>query len=98
MNTSTKAPAQATNQEAAAAKGSYSGHAPIVIDMGKKSRKAVRKLRKGKDGRLMRRVEDAVEHLKENGAVADGTQVIVVVVKQKPKRRGKRVAKMWGLG
>jgi hypothetical protein len=71
---------------------------PIIVDLGKKNRKQVRKLRKGKPGRLMDRVEDTIEHLRENGALAAGVQPIVVVVKQKTRRRGKRWTKAWGLG
>ena len=71
---------------------------PIIIDMGKKSRKQVRKLRKGKPGRLLDRVSETVEHLREAGTLAEDAQPIVIVVKQKTRRRGRRIAKMWGLG
>lgn len=70
----------------------------IVIDLGKKTRRQVRKLRRGKPGRLMNRVEEALEHLRENGAVAADTQPIVIVVRQRAKRRRNRMARMWGLG
>lgn len=74
-------------------------HEPIVVDMGKKSRKQVRRLRKGKPGRLMNRVEEAIEHLRENGALTGDAQPIVIIVKEKARRRGgRRIAKMWGLG
>ena len=36
---------------------------PIIISMGKKTRKQVRKLTKGKPGRLMERVEEAIDRL-----------------------------------
>lgn len=71
---------------------------PIILDMGKKTRKQVRKLRKGKPGRLMNRVEEAVEHLRENGAIGKDVQPIVIVVKEKKRNRGRRITKMWGLG
>jgi len=71
---------------------------PIIVDMGKKSRKAIRKLRKGKAGSLMDRVEETLAHLRENGAFSGGVQPVVFVVKQRTKRRGRHIAKMWGLG
>lgn len=77
---------------------SAAGKEPIIIDMGKKSRKQVRKLRKGKPGRLMNRVEEALEHLRENGAIDANAQAIVLVVKERTRRRGRKLAKMWGLG
>ena len=72
--------------------------APIIVDMGKKDRKQIRKLTKGKPGRLMRRLEETLDHLRENGALADGAQPVVIVIRQKPRKRGKRFAKVWGLG
>lgn len=75
-----------------------SGPEPIVIDLGKKNRRQVRKLRRGKPGRLMDRVEDALAHLRESGAMAADTQPVVIVIRQRPKRRGGRIAKAWGLG
>lgn len=71
---------------------------PIILDMGKKKSKQVRKLRKGKPGRLMNRVEEAVEHLRENGALGNDAQPVVIIVKEKKRRRGGRFTKMWGLG
>lgn len=71
---------------------------PIIIDMGKKNRKDIRKLTKGKPGKLMRRLDETIEHLRENGALTEGAQPVVIVVRQKPKRRGRRIGKLWGLG
>jgi hypothetical protein len=66
--------------------------------MGKKTRRQIRKLRKGKPGRLLDRVEDTIQHLRENGALADDAQPIVIVVKERRRNRGKRLSKFWGLG
>lgn len=74
------------------------GNEPIILDMGKKPRKQVRKLIKGKPGRLMNRVEEAMDHLREQGALATGAQAVVIVIRQRPKRRGRRITKAWGLG
>ena len=80
--------------------GATSGHEPVIIDLGKKNRKQVRKLRKGKPGRLLRRVEETIEHLRAGGEFGESVRPIVIVVRQKARRtqKGRRVAKMWGLG
>ncbi len=85
--------AKATKQDEGSAE-----REPIVVDMGKKSRKQIRKLRKGRPGRLLDRVEDTIEHLRENGAIDDNVQPIVIVVKERARNKGKRFSKMWGLG
>ena len=56
----------------------------IVVDLGKKKRKQVRRLRKGK-GPLLDKVEDALAELKEDGAVADNAQPIIVIVRERPR-------------
>lgn len=89
------APAKATKKDAAAPTPTRE---PIVVDMGKKTRRQIRKLRKGKPGRLLDRVEDTIQHLRENGALADDAQPIVIVVKERRRNRGKRLSKFWGLG
>ena len=58
--------------------------APIVIDLGSRSRKQVKKLRRGQ-GKLMDRLAMVVEELKHSGTVAAGAQPIVIVVKEKRK-------------
>ena len=75
-----------------------SGNEPIIVDLGKKKRKDVRKLRKGKSGRLMNRVEDALEHLRNSGALAKGAVPVIFVVAEKTPRAGRRMEKMWGIG
>ena len=80
----------------AEAKGA-GGSSTIVVDLGKKNRKQIRKLRKGKAGNLMDRVEETLAHLRENGAIAENAQAVVFVVKER-RRVGGKVAKMWGLG
>lgn len=98
MSTDTKAaPAPAAKKDTKVS-AEAEVNEPIVIDLGKKNNKQVRKLRKGKPGRLMNRVEEAIEHLRENGAMAADTQPVVIVIRQKKKRKGGRVAKAWGLG
>lgn len=73
------------------------GASTIVVDLGKKRRKQIRKLRKGKACSLMERVEETLAHLRENGALAENAQAVVFVVRERPSTGG-RMAKMWGLG
>lgn len=54
-----------------------------VLDLGEHSRRRVRRLRRG-EGRLMEKVEDAVEALIEDGALSADAQTVVVVVRQEP--------------
>ena len=60
---------------------------PIIIDLGKKKRKRVKRLRKGR-GRLVDNVYDAVDRLRERGEIAADAQPVIVIVRQ--KRRGGR--------
>lgn len=59
----------------------------IIVDLGKGSRKEVKKLRKGKSGKLMRRVEKAIDHLRESNGLAADAAVVVVVVRERKRRR-----------
>lgn len=89
-NSATPADSQPTDQ-------AETENAPIIVDMGKKSRKDIRKLRKGKPGKLMRRVAETLDHLKENGALAADAQPVVIVIRQRERKGLRRGAKMWGL-
>lgn len=66
------------------AKGTES--APIVIDLGKKKKKLVRQLRKGR-GKLIDRVNDVVDELRSAGSLASENQPVIVVVREKKRRR-----------
>ncbi|MGE0708955.1 MAG: hypothetical protein AB7N76_23650 [Planctomycetota bacterium] len=58
----------------------------IVLDFGKKSRKAVKRLRKGK-GKLVDKVEAAVQNLRAAGSIAPDAQTVIVVVREKDELR-----------
>ena len=60
--------------------------APVVIDLGKKKRKRVKRLRRGK-GQLMVDIMDSIEELRENGEISKDAQPVIVVVQQKKKKR-----------
>ena len=56
----------------------------VVVDLGKKSRKKVKKLRKGK-GPLLEDVDDAIAQLRSDGSIGEGAVPVIVVVRQKEK-------------
>jgi Family of unknown function (DUF6200) len=58
---------------------------PIVLDLGKHRRKAVRALRKG-GGKLMGEVSAALDELRSSGAVSTSAQPIIIIVQQKRRR------------
>lgn len=73
-------------------------NAPVIIDLGKKNRKQVRKLTKGKPGRLMDSVEEVIANLRENGTMEADAQPLIIVIRKRAKRQGGRMTKALGLG
>ncbi|OJX64110.1 MAG: hypothetical protein BGO95_02400 [Micrococcales bacterium 73-13] len=61
--------------------------ATIILDLGKRSRKQIKRLRRG-EGKLAARIDETVAQLRADGELAEG-DVVVAVVKQKPKSRFK---------
>jgi len=57
---------------------------PVLIDLGKKSQKQVKRLRKGK-GKLLRSVQEAIQKLTEGGQIAANAQPIIVVVRERTR-------------
>jgi hypothetical protein len=53
-----------------------------VVDVGKYSRKQIRRLRRG-EGKLMTKAEQIVQDLKDNGVLAKDANTVVLVVRQK---------------
>ena len=67
--------------------GSAAGaNAPVVVDLGKHRRKRVKQLREGR-GPLMAEVARAVEELQAAGTIAATAQPVVLIVRQKPRKR-----------
>ena len=64
-----------------AAKGSAES---VVIEMGKKSRKKVKKLRRGR-GPLLEEVNDTITELQAEGKLETGVAPVIVVVRGKQK-------------
>ena len=59
----------------------------IVLDFGSKSRRKIKRLRKGQ-GALMDRVNETVAELKANQSIPASAAVVVVVVKQRNRNKG----------
>ena len=57
----------------------------LIVDIGKRRRKQLRQLRKGR-GPLTDRIERTLAQLKVDGVLEEGAQTVVVVVERKPKR------------
>jgi len=58
------------------------GHAPVVLDLGKHRRKQIKKLRKG-EGKLMDDINGAIEELRTAGTLSASSQPVIVIVRQK---------------
>lgn len=76
-----------TAAKGAAAKKPEEEIAPVVIDLGRKSRKNVRRLRRGR-GKLLDDVMESVQELREGGEIGKDAQPVIIVVRQK-KRKAK---------
>ena len=57
---------------------------PIIVDLGKKSKREVDRLRKGR-GDLMDDVDDCIHELIAAGKVAESAQPLIIVVAERPK-------------
>ncbi|HMV69854.1 MAG TPA: hypothetical protein PKA64_23640 [Myxococcota bacterium] len=57
----------------------------VVIDLGKRDRKQLKKLRRG-EGKLMARLEEELAELVEQGVLRADAQTVVVVVEKKAKK------------
>jgi len=58
----------------------------VILDLGRHSQKKIKRLRKG-GGPLMADINTAVAEYQQNGTITPGSQVVIVVVKQK-RRKG----------
>lgn len=90
------APHAIQGQSKANAAAASAGQPPIIVDMGKKSRKEIRKLRRGRPGKLLDNVEETMAHLRENGELGADTQAVVFVVRQRAGG-GNKIARLWGI-
>ena len=59
--------------------------APLIVDLGKHRRKAIKRLREGR-GKLLDEVTSCIEELKTAGAVAAGAQPVVIIVRERRRK------------
>lgn len=61
---------------------------PVIIDLGKRKRKQVKKLRRG-EGKLLDDVNGAVAELRTAGTLNSDAQPVIIVVREKRGRKAK---------
>jgi hypothetical protein len=59
---------------------------PILVDLGRKKRKDIKRLRDG-EGRLMTEVQDTLDELKSNGSISENAQPIIIIVREKQSNK-----------
>ena len=69
---------------------------PTIIDLGKKSRKRVKKLRKGKPSNLLTKVQEVLEQMREAGALPGSAHPVIIIVRERSRNR--KYGKLWGMG
>lgn len=57
----------------------------IVVDLGKRKRKDVKRLRKG-SGKLMARIDDLLGEMRSGGTLEAGARTVIVVVEKKSSK------------
>lgn len=60
---------------------------PVIVDLGRKSSKAIKKLTKG-SGKLMEEIQGCIAELRTAGAISADVLPVIIVVKKKAKRDG----------
>lgn len=58
---------------------------PVVVDLGKKKKKAVKSLKRG-EGELVEDISRAISELQQSGVVSPSAAPVVVIVEKKPKQ------------
>ena len=59
--------------------------APVILDLGQRSKKLVKHLRRG-EGKLMDRISIVMEELKKKGTISPTAQPVVLVVREKREK------------
>ena len=67
---------------------------PLIVDLGKHKRKQIKQLRRGR-GRLLDEIKSSIEELRTTGNVAAGAQPIVIVVREKRRRLGSGLPRLF---
>ena len=80
VDTAAKAPA-------AKASSNSADQPMVIVDLGKRSKKQIKRLRRG-EGRLMDRVSQTVDQLRAEQEIDPKAEAVVFVVKEKARRKG----------
>lgn len=62
----------------------------LILDIGKRKKKAIKRLRRG-EGRLAEKVKAAVEEAKATATPDEAPQTVLVVVRQKRKKSRRHI-------
>jgi hypothetical protein len=62
------------------------GPGPVIIDLGKKSRKQIRRAREG-TGKLIDEINVTLEELRAQGTIKPDAQPVLIIVRQKPRKK-----------
>jgi hypothetical protein len=62
----------------------------VIVDLGKRSRKQVKRLKKGK-GKLPAKIEDVTAQLVEAGEISADADVVIVTVERKADKPWRRL-------
>ncbi len=60
---------------------------PVILDLGKKSKKQIKKLKSG-SGKLMESVQKTLAELEAQSAISDAVQPVIVIIQKKPAKKG----------
>ena len=60
---------------------------PVILDLGKKSKKQLKKLKSG-SGKLMESVQKTLAELQAQNAISDAVQPVIVVIQKKSAKKG----------
>lgn len=66
---------------------------PVIIDLGKRKRKLVKKLRRG-EGKLLDDVNGAVAELRTAGTLSADVQPVIIIVREKRAKTAKSLFPM----
>ena len=72
-----------TNGQEQAAPNQSHRRSSILVDLGRRSAKRIKQLRKGK-GKLMKDVEQTIDELMSSGQLDETAQPVIVIVREKP--------------
>ena len=86
-------PRTAASKGGSSSSGASKGASPVVVDMGRYSKKRISSLRKG-EGPVLDDVQEAIAQLKDDGKITAQAQPVVVIVREKRTRRQKNLKKL----